>query len=255
MNISATGDLIWAANNPDGTNDEESGQDDDIWGDLGDDGAWADGDDDGNDDQDTDNSGGSSSGSEFNPAESDGEWPGVFPTPINSLNVITINIRTDRFPEETSWQWSRHTGPEFWVPEDSGFFAKTNSLHSYEKDVQSGELYRLSIEDMLGDGICCLFGRGWFTITNATESSEFPNGSVIWSKSGDEFEDYLEVVIWVNDDGMAHEVVDVPGQGYALVQYDFISGERIDNGERVIVYPETSAESRNVNRLSPGERR
>lgn len=256
LNFSATGDLIWAANNPDGTVDASWGQDpaddDDVFGWLGDDDDdFAEGDDGiGWFDDDGDEAGALYVG--WDPSE-DPEWPGAFPTPINSVNVVTINIRTDGFPEETYWEWSLLAGGGAWEILDGEEPSEGDTLFSYEQNVQSNELYGLRISDSLSDGTCCLFGSGWFSITSGVSSAEYNEGTLVWSKTGEEFQRNMEAFVWIDEEGMAQEVIHIPGEGYAIVEYTMVSGERIATGERVIVVPETETES--VNRHFPGERR
>jgi Peptidase family M28 len=66
-------------------------------------------------------------------------WPGPFPDSTGSIN---INIMTDRFPEETRWEWSKLTGPTSWITLDEGVPSKSNSVNTQNQGVMPGELYR-----------------------------------------------------------------------------------------------------------------
>jgi len=158
-----------------------------------------------------------------------GEWPGDFP-PLNASNTVTVNIHTDDWNEETSWTWSVLGGSDTWQTLDSQKPANASSLFSYPKEVESGALYRLSLFDSYGDGNCCGWGFGWFSVTNSTPSPEHVNGTVIWSAVGDVLDGgngvlqqieegtALDVFLWIDDNGSAQQVERVAGQGYVLAQ-------------------------------------
>ncbi|CAB9504561.1 Plasminogen (Fragment) [Seminavis robusta] len=225
LNITDDGELVWAASNPDGTdsnpgNGNGGGPPSTFPGQGGGPpetpGGGTEGDD-----------GFFLGGGAYDPSEYDNDWPGAFPLLTNSTNVVTINVRTDRFPGETEIQWSQRTGPDTFQLLDRENPIRGSTVISYEKFVENETIYRLRILDALGDGTCCLFGLGWFTITNATASDDFELGTVLWEMMGGEFFDLEEVFIWVDADGNSHLVEYLPGQGYALIVYDIVSEERI----------------------------
>lgn len=137
----------------------------------------------------------------------DSTWPGVFPTPVNSSNVVTININTDEYPEETSWEWSQQLDSGLWDTLDSESLLGQNSLFSYTREVESNSLYRLRLSDRLGDGTCCAFGIGWFTITNSTPSLEFEQGTVVWNTTGDNLGRRIDVILRVDATGSADVLI------------------------------------------------
>lgn len=142
----------------------------------------------------------------FVPSRDDSDWHGQFPTPVNSFNVITINIRTDQYPDEVEMKWSHSDDFDgwkllkSWIPEDA------HSIFSETIDIESDGLYKLQISDGYGDGICCTYGMGWFSITNSTPSSDHLNGTVVWDVAGYQFEESLEVFIWIDQDGNAQHL-------------------------------------------------
>ncbi|CAB9508841.1 Leucine Rich Repeat [Seminavis robusta] len=140
----------------------------------------------------------------FDPSVDDPEWPGLYPTPANAVNTVTINVRTDRFPQEMSWEWSKMTAsPDTYAVVDSGGnLLLEETVYSIEQAVDSDSVYRLTISDSLSDGTCCLYGLGWFTITNATTSAQNADGTVVWSAIGD-FDGELLAHIYVDPQGRA----------------------------------------------------
>jgi hypothetical protein len=207
LNVSRTGDLVWAANNPDGSITDGW---DSFWGsgNVTDDDMW----------EGTDYLEG------FDPSVDDEEWPGAFPTPVGMTNAITINMRTDRFPSELIYTWSQRTGPETFEVLESGSPIDSETLVSYDKFVQSETIYHLNLVDTLSDGNCCLFGLGWFTITNSTASGNFTEGTVLWAMTGDELSNPVDAYIWVDANGSSRLAEYLPGQGYGI--YELVSGER-----------------------------
>jgi len=169
----------------------------------------------------------------FDPSEDDEEWPGMFPT-LN--NAITINIRTDDYPEETTLEWSLHSGPDYWQLLDTDSPEVANGINSYTKWVDPDALYRLQLFDDYEDGSCCQFGLGWFTITDSTPSLDYAEGTVVWEATGNILESSLDVFLWIDPDYHAQMVEYLPGQGYALIQDESLAG-----GERIIVVSEGGA--------------
>jgi len=71
---------------------------------------------------------------------------------------ITITINTDDYPSETSWSLANTMGTV--VAEGGG------SEESVTLNLQDHACYTFTIEDSFGDGICCSYGDGSFTIEN-----------------------------------------------------------------------------------------
>lgn len=139
----------------------------------------------------------------FEPSRDDADWPGAFPTPGNDSNTITINMRADDYPEETTWEWSMEVEHNYWVVLDTGSLSDVSSLHSRSLQVETATLYRLMVADSAGDGTCCSYGEGWFTITNSTPSSNHEQGTVIWDATGGVFDGRLDVYIQIDSTGSA----------------------------------------------------
>lgn len=156
---------------------------------------------------------------DFNPVVDDPEWPGQYAVSTRVETSLVVNIRYDSFPSETFWSWEKLQGVgtsdtfsvKSWETRDSGT-GVANQLVSYSQDVDTG-LYRLRVDDSLSDGSCCLFGFGYFTITDSSQ--------VVWESLGD-FERQLETYIWVDGGGKAKQVIpiDVPGVGSVVVVED-----------------------------------
>ena len=134
----------------------------------------------------------------------DPDFPGVFPTPVDRTNAITINIHTDDYPEETEVEWSAKDENGFWnVLDSSSLEGFTSLLWSSTHRLEPASEYRLVITDSEDDGICCTYGKGWLTITNATTSVNHEKGTVMWNATGDSYESRLELLISVDSEGRA----------------------------------------------------
>lgn len=76
---------------------------------------------------------------------------------------VDVAVFTDGFPEETSWN--------IMSMEDSVVFAESsillgpNSLHHEIVYLPAGP-YIFTMYDVFGDGICCSYGEGWFSLFN-----------------------------------------------------------------------------------------
>lgn len=158
---------------------------------------------------------GSNSSDECQTSPLDLEWPGEFPS---TPHAITINIRTDDYPEENSLEWSIQDSSGLWQLLDTHSPPNKNTVHSYLQWVDADALYRLQIFDKYADGTCCRFGMGWFTITSSASSRAHTEGSIVWKANGDALQSSLDVFIWIDSNGNAKEVAE--GQG--VIQDDSI---------------------------------
>ena len=73
---------------------------------------------------------------------------------------VNVAIQTDNYAGETSWE----------IVQDSEVVAVSppllnNTLQNHTVFLPSGE-YNFIIYDSFGDGICCGFGEGWYSLTN-----------------------------------------------------------------------------------------
>lgn len=160
----------------------------------------------------------------FFPAD-DTEWPGEYPE-TGSEFLLAINVRYDDYPGETSWKFEQKlstpgsllstTGAadlndDWALVIKRGFSADEREFTSDLVAVQANSVYRLVIEDNAnkgeGDGTCCDYGRGWFSVTNGTASSDNLNGTVMWVLPGNDFQSLAQVYFLAQSDGTV-EIVD-----------------------------------------------
>lgn len=160
----------------------------------------------------------------FNPAEDDEEWPGEYPT---APNAITINIHTDEFPEENSFEWSIQEETGIWKVLDEQKTPHRYRVHSYQQWVVPGSLYRLRLLDIYGDGICCAYGFGWLTITSSTLSGNNTEGSVIWEATGFALDRTLDVYVQTDSNGNVVEVTQVTEEEHDLIHEDGMGGDNM----------------------------
>jgi PKD repeat protein len=75
-------------------------------------------------------------------------------------HVIGIDIMTDGYPAETSWDIVDYFSGSIIA---TGEPTNTNALHEWDIDVPTSD-YTFTIYDVYGDGICCSYGSGYYTI-------------------------------------------------------------------------------------------
>ena len=149
----------------------------------------------------------------FNPEVDDPQWPGAFYYSQQGPVGVTLNIRYDSYPEETMWAWKKMNGDDnqTWIKIDSKpDVGLANVMMSYDQEIDDYPgLYKFEVSDTSGDGNCCEWGAGYFTITNST--------GVVWQSAGDTFDYTLDAYIWVNAKGETQAAKRIPGLGYVLV--------------------------------------
>ncbi len=91
-------------------------------------------------------------------------------------DYITLIINTDDYPEETSWAIYDNTNNEFLA---TGGLGNTNPNSEFREDIclNYNSCFSLFVYDVYGDGICCSYGTGNFSI-------ESTSGEVLLTNNG-----------------------------------------------------------------------
>ena len=89
--------------------------------------------------------------------------------PIPPSVPFTIEILTDNYPGETSWDLVHVDGDSVFASIFTGELIDLATLYTWDLDIPSGG-YVFTIYDTFGDGICCAYGEGYYRlILNGTE--------------------------------------------------------------------------------------
>ena len=89
--------------------------------------------------------------------------------PIPPSVPFTIEILTDNYPGETSWDLVHVDGDSVVASIFTGELIDLATLYTWDLDIPSGG-YVFTIYDTFGDGICCAYGEGYYRlILNGTE--------------------------------------------------------------------------------------
>ena len=76
---------------------------------------------------------------------------------------VVVTLQADQYSGETSWLITDESG---FVGEESPGVIASSSFNQQVVFLPAGN-YTFTIFDSFGDGICCGFGEGWFSLTNA----------------------------------------------------------------------------------------
>ncbi|KAA3633075.1 MAG: HYR domain-containing protein, partial [Bacteroidetes bacterium] len=91
-------------------------------------------------------------------------------------NIVTLTLNLDDFPSETTWMLMDGNGI---VLESGGPYFTPGATITETFTLADGD-YMFMIKDAFGDGICCLFGEGSYTLTSNGEEivsgGEFAEG-------------------------------------------------------------------------------
>ncbi|MDC0380692.1 lamin tail domain-containing protein [Flavobacteriaceae bacterium] len=113
----------------------------------------------------------------------------------SQYDIVTLVINADNYPQETSWKL---------YDEGANQIVNTGSLQNgmdyYSEDIclDYSSCFTLYVYDSYGDGICCSFGEGNFSILDS-------NGNVILTNTG-EFDYEVQEVFCPDDTGCSIEV-------------------------------------------------
>jgi len=88
-------------------------------------------------------------------------------------SLVTLNLVTDNYGVETTWALTDSSG--YIVAEGGGY--SNNSTTSLGIEIPSSdECYTFTINDAYGDGICCAYGTGSYSITDDSGNVIFSGG-------------------------------------------------------------------------------
>ena len=74
---------------------------------------------------------------------------------------LTLELRTDTYANETTWEIKNSTGV---IVKAGGPYSSGNTLHNISLCLPAGCNYTFTIKDLYGDGICCAYGSGSYTL-------------------------------------------------------------------------------------------
>lgn len=88
------------------------------------------------------------------------------PAPVGSCpeSSIVIDVITDNYPVETSWELRDECGDTKIDSIGQGDYTDAAKLHSHVNCVPTIGKYRFTISDDYGDGMCCSYGSGSFKV-------------------------------------------------------------------------------------------
>lgn len=84
---------------------------------------------------------------------------------IQSLNAqtITVEVRTDQYPSETSWNIKQNGNV---IQTSPTGYTSSHTVYTVNIPLSSGT-YTFQISDSYGDGICCSYGNGYYKVINS----------------------------------------------------------------------------------------
>ena len=87
--------------------------------------------------------------------------------------IITLNLITDNYASETSWQLTDSSG---YIIAQNGSLSNASTYSTEIEIPASDECYTFTINDTYGDGICCQYGTGSYSITDDSSNVIFSGG-------------------------------------------------------------------------------
>ena len=100
----------------------------------------------------------------------DGQVHLTWAAPGDIASIFYVEILTDNYPSETSWDLYNADGEL--VASGDGL-SSANSLYTWEYELPPS-VYTYTIYDAFGDGICCSYGEGYYSLS--INGMEFMNG-------------------------------------------------------------------------------
>ena len=87
--------------------------------------------------------------------------------------IVTLNLVTDNYASETSWQLTDSSG---YIVAQNGSLSNASTYSTEIEIPASDECYTFTINDTYGDGICCAYGTGSYSITDDSGNTIISGG-------------------------------------------------------------------------------
>jgi hypothetical protein len=100
-------------------------------------------------------------------------------------NDVTLTIVLDNYPGETSWDVRDGNGSVF--ASGGGYGSQPNGSTVVENFCLPDGCYDFTIYDSYGDGICCSYGSGSYTLTDDSDGSTLASGGAFGSSETTNF--------------------------------------------------------------------
>ncbi|HNW98326.1 MAG TPA: choice-of-anchor J domain-containing protein [Bacteroidales bacterium] len=106
-------------------------------------------------------------------------------TVISSDATVTVNVQTDDYGSETTWELINNTTSEV-IATGGPYVDSSPQLYSTNVCISSTDCYTFNIYDSYGDGNCCDYGSGsyeivWDTISLGVNTGEFTSSATLSS--------------------------------------------------------------------------
>ena len=82
-------------------------------------------------------------------------------------NSLALTIVTDRYPRETSWSLKNSAGTTV-ASKSAGSYTSSNRTYTQNITGLAAGDYTFTINDTYGDGMCCSYGNGSYTLKSGT---------------------------------------------------------------------------------------
>lgn len=180
----------------------------------------------------------------------------------NCYDNVSLSITLDRYPRETSWTLKNSTGTTV-ASKSAGSYTSANTTVTESFSGLSAGDYTFTISDSYGDGICCSYGNGSYTlksgaVTIKTGSDFGSSESTEFCANGTNSVDY-SFVNQGDEQTIALDILKIsPNPAKEIVKFNLIDAksgatyEVFDQTGNIVLRGDLSDEGVNVSKLSTG---
>jgi V8-like Glu-specific endopeptidase len=95
-------------------------------------------------------------------------------TPVNTCVGTRLSLTFDNYPEETSWSIKNSAGTT--VASGGTYASQADGSTLVIDECLDAGCYTLTMNDAYGDGICCAYGNGSYTLSNTATGTTLASG-------------------------------------------------------------------------------
>lgn len=159
------------------------------------------------------------------------------PVPDAPNTLLTLSLMTDNYAVETTWKLFNGAGSV--VAQDPAGDYANNTLYTYNWSLSPSDCYTFKMYDAYGDGICCTYGDGYYTLKNTWGTPDvFIEGGAFGGEEGRGFGTPASVGVQENSLNNGLSIFPNPTTGLVNLQFSENTFATVDVfnvlGERMI---------------------
>ena len=124
--------------------------------------------------------------------------------PLIPTNLVKFELKTDQYPTETTWKVRNSAGTILY---SGGPYSGANTVYTATWEFNEFDCFTYTIYDQYGDGICCVYGNGYYKLMDENDNVLIQGGQ-FGSQETKPFELNAEIAVITNFTADATNIIE-----------------------------------------------